>query len=461
MSITSLLGVARDAMLAQQAGVDVTGQNISNANTPGYVRRSVLLETRSSRGGPQGGVFAAGVLQSWDKFAHQRVVTESGNHGAATARSNALAAAEAVLAPGTGQTVSDKASAFFQAWTDLASKPDDPTARAAALARASDLAAAIGGAAVGLTALQGDLFKQSSGVASEVNERLGKIAKLNEQISTAQALGDNAPDLRDQRSRLVREVGERVEVKTIEEADGKITLLSSGSTLVDGVGASSLETGLDAATGKLQFKLHRTGGTTVDITSSVTTGTLGGIREARDADIPSLKDKLDQFAFDLANTVNTVHAAGFGLDGGTGRDLFTPPAAVAGAAYGFKVDPAIAGQPNMLAASTTAADLPGGNDTALAIAKLADAALGAFGGNPAEAFAQILGDVGVKKTAADADLTLRDATLTQANSLLESSSGVSLDEEMVNLTRYQRAFEASMRVVKVADELLAEIVNKL
>lgn len=460
MSITSLLGVARDALLAQAQGVDVAGQNISNATTPGYVRRSLLLETRSTRGGPQGGVFASGLARSWDAFAHERVVTESGHHGAASARSGALEAAMAVLHPGTGQTVGDRMTAFFGAWSDLANKADDPTARAAVLSKASDLAQSISGAANGLATARADLFTESKGVAGELNARLAKIADLNEQIATAQGLGDGAEDLRDQRGQLVREVGERIDVKAIADASGKLTLLSSGSVLVDGGGASSI--GVDMAPGgDLAIELRRPSGTVLDITAAVTSGTLGGLREARDKDIPALANKLDQIAFDLATSVNAVHITGFGLDGQGNRPLFAPPAAVSGAAYSFAIDPSVAGQPQNLAASKTAAGLPGDNSAALSMAQLGLTPLGAFGGSPAEAFAGLLGDVGVKKNAADSELSLRQATMGQASDLLESTTGVSVEEEMVNLTRYQRAFEASMKVLRTADELLSGLIRDL
>jgi len=134
---------------------------------------------------------------------------------------------------------------------------------------------------------------------------------------------------------------------------------------------------------------------------------------------------------------------------------------VKGAAYTFAVDPSVAGQPNKLGAAKNSADLPGGSDAAVAMAQLASAPLPGGGLPPAESFVGLTADVGVKKAAADSELTFRQATMGQADSLLESAGGVSVDEEMMNLTRYQRAFEASMRVVKTADELLSSLIKDL
>ena len=460
MGLTSILGVSQTAMLAQAQGIDVAGQNISNASTAGYVKRTLVLQTRSDPGAPQGGVFAGGVTRSWDSFAHQQVVTENGRHGAANARSDALASVESLIAPGTGLAISDRTNAFFTAWSALGTNPSDPTSRANVLAKAQDLAQAISSTAAGLSQARSDLLQEANGVAGEINERLTKIASLNEKIASAQALGDTAPDLRDQRSQLVKEVGERMDVRSIEDATGKITLLSSGSVLVDGKAASKVDVGL-SPDGKMAIQLKRPSGQTVDVTNAVTSGTLGGLREARDSDIPALQKKLDQTAYDLANAVNTVHSSSFGLDGQTGRALFKPPAQVAGAAYAFALDPQVAGKPNALAASSTAAGVPGGSDAAIAMAQLASKPLAGTGQPPAESFVNIQADVGTRKNAADAEVSFRETTLGQADNLLQSSAGVSVDEEMMNLTRYQRAFEASMRVVKTVDELLSNVIKDL
>lgn len=460
MSIQSLLGIAQGAMLAQAEAVDIAGQNVANSTTPGYVRRNVLLQTRSDRGAPQGGVYAAGVARSWDAFAHQRVVTEGGRQGAASARSGALATLESLVAPGQGQSLADRASAFFSAYSALSSNPRDSTARATVLGRAQELAQTVSQTAAGLADQRASLLKEATGTAGEINERLGKIAALNEKIATAQALGDTAPDLRDQRAQLLREVGERVDVRAIEDATGKLTVLSSGSVLVEGKGATRVDVGL-SQDGNLAITFQRPNGVSLDVTKAVTSGKLGGLRETRDADIPALQKKLDQTAYDLANAVNAAHAGGYGLDGQTGRNLFAAPAQVEGAAYSFAIDPELQGHPERLATAKSAADVPGGNDVALQIAQLASKPLGAGVENPAEALTGLASMVGVKKNAADAELTLRESTLTQADNLLQSSGGISIDEEMMNLTRYQRAFEASMRVVKTADELLTSIIKDL
>ena len=117
-SLFSLLGVARDGMQAQSSGVSVTGQNIANVNTPGYVRRGVLLSARPFGRDSDGGVTVMGISRSFSRFAHGRVVEEHGRRGAASARASALSATEAAVAPESG-TIADRVNGFFQAFDTL------------------------------------------------------------------------------------------------------------------------------------------------------------------------------------------------------------------------------------------------------------------------------------------------------------------------------------------------------
>jgi len=456
-SLFSLLGVARDGMQAQSSGVSVTGQNIANVNTPGYVRRGVLLSARPFGRDSNGGVSVNGISRTFSRFAHGRVVEEHGRRGAASARASALSTTEAAIAPSSG-TISDRVNSFFQSLDTLSGAPSDTSARLAVLQRAGALAQQVSTTASDLAAQRDGLFDQARGVAGEVNERLARIATLNRSIAEATSLGDAGADLRDQRDQLVQEVGDRLGARAVEDASGQVTLFSAGTVLVEGGNASSVSVTLDPAN-NLRLQVQQPGGATTDATAAMTQGTLGGLREARDVDVPSVQAALDRFAFDLSTAVNTAHASGFGLDGVTGRNLFSAPAVAAGAARAMALNPALAGQPDRVGAAGAATDLPGGNTVALQLAGLSSRALAGGTTPPAERFGAVASDLGVRLQAANAEEQLRDETVQQAETLRESASGVSLDEEMVNLSKFQRAFEASTRVLRVADELLDTLMK--
>jgi flagellar hook-associated protein 1 FlgK len=204
--------------------------------------------------------------------------------------------------------------------------------------------------------------------------------------------------------------------------------------------------------------VHQGNGPPVDITAGVTQGALGGLREARDTDIATSMSQLDQFAYDFSIAVNSIQGSGYGLDGVSGRPLFTPPTQVAGAAAQMSVDSSVAGNPNAIAASSSAADLPGGNDVANELAALADEPVGGAD-SPADAFASIQSQLGSAASSASTDAATRADTLTQAQNLNSSASGVNLDDQTVIMSQFQQAFQASAQVIQVTESLMNDVMQ--
>ena len=454
-SLFGLLSVVRDGLQAQSAAVDLTGQNVSNANTPGYVRRSAILAGNAA----DGGVLYQGVQRSFSQFTFGRLVNEQGLAGAANARSSALGQLEGVVAPSTGG-IGDQINQFMASLQALTGSPADPSVRATVLANAQSLAQTVSQTAIGIKNSRADMLANAQGVATALNQSLSQIAKLNQQIATATANGSDASSLKDQRDSLVSDVADKIGAKTITDAQGQVTLFAAGTTLVDGSTASSISVQTDA-NDNLQIQAHRADGSTVDVTTYANEGQLGGIREARDTDAANSLNQLDQLAYDFSTQVNTINSAGYGLDGTTGNAVFKWPPGVTNAAMSMTLDPAIIGHPEKIAASSTAAGLPSGNDVAIKLADLATQPLAATGGTPTDRFAAITSAIGSAKQSASNEAELRSSTVAQAQSMNDSASGVSIDEEMTNLTQYQRAFEASSKVLQATDELLQNLIQTL
>lgn len=164
----------------------------------------------------------------------------------------------------------------------------------------------------------------------------------------------------------------------------------------------------------------------------------------------------------MANAVNTQHAAGFAADGSTANNLFHVSGSVLGAARSLSLDAAVAGHPEKVAASSTAAGVPGNSSNAVALGQLADALISGGGTRTAtQAYSDIVGDIGLRKQNARLEAETREGILAQVTTMRESASGVNLDEEMVNLTKYQRAYDASAKVLSTADQLLADLIESL
>ncbi len=465
-SLLSVLNIARSGLTSSSAGLGVTGENITGANTAGFVRRSARLEARPLRQSVAAGVNFTGVDRAFDRFSYRNILREAANFGSADARSESLTYVEGVIAPGDEYGLDNSIAEFFAAFDDLAANAADPTARAAVIAASREVADGFNAASAGLFDSRNELLAQAQSVAGEINVRLGKIGELNTQIkaSASQDTSGKA-ELIDQRDQLVREVAQRIGATAIPDDDDGVTLLSSGSTLFDGEVTTDVQVSVDA-NGDLQIDFARNGNV-LNVTNKVTSGELGGLREARDTDIPELLTDLDQMAFDFATAVNTLHAAGAdnNVPPGSGLNLFADalnvPPPLAGAAAAMQINPVIAADSNLIAAALNPnSPPPGGNATAILISQLQNQSIGS-NGTPAETFGALSGKIGNKLHSAEGELRMRESTVAHADNLRDSISGVSLDEEMINLTKFQRAFEASMRVLQTADELITHLVRSL
>lgn len=458
-SLNQLLYTARDSLTAQSYGLSVTGQNITNVNTPGYVKRDPLLETRALGTATTGTVTATGLRRATDIYIERRELTARGSASAATEHDKQLASVEALFndlgATGMGSALDGLASSF----SALAANPNDPTVRSAVLGAADAFASRANSIGNSISDQKNELFKAAQDTTKEINEKANSIAQLNRRILSAEAQGEDAADLKDMRNNLLLGLSTLVDVRTIPDDKGSIIVQASGATLVEGVDARSLSIDL-SSDGKLRILSSKASGNTTEVTQFLTGGRLAGIKEARDVDLFDVGDKLDKLVFDVASAVNTQHAAGFGADGVSGRDLFDVPAVTLGAARGIRVSADVAGNPTAIAAAATAASAPGGTGNAVALSDVFNKPV-VGGRTAAEYYGDMVGDIGQRKAAVAQAVDTQNAIKDQVQSMRESVSGVSLDEEMVSLTKYQRAYEAAGRVLTTVDELLQDLINRV
>lgn len=471
-TLFSILSTAQGGIAANSTGISVAGENITGANTPGFSRRTALIENRPLGGAQAGGVTVAGIARSHGLFAERALLVEQGYWGAADSRATALARAEEVMAPGDGFGLDDRFADFFEAWDDLGQKPDDLALRRNLVTKGEGLAQAFNSTASELERIRANLFSDAETIVDEVNSRLARANELNDKVASSPANTSGKAELQDERDRLVREIAERLSLTVVTNDDGSVALLSSGVALLDKGVVRTLSVSLqpyDPATPTdprtaLKFEATLPGGTARDITDGVTGGRLAGIREARDVDLIGFAEELDQLAFDFAGAANAIHTAGLDLNLAAPPDLFVgglgAVAAPPGSAVDITFNPTIVADLRTIGAATAANPPPGGNANALLLSALQSTSIAGLG-TPSERVGQLLARVGNQRVGAETDQRLRDSTRSHAEQLREESSGVSLDEEMIQLTKFQRAFQASMRVMQTADELLQELVQRL
>jgi len=331
--------------------------------------------------------------------------------------------------------------------------------RAAALAKAAELAAAFQQTSSVLSGARADANQYVVSDVKVVNTKLSQIGDLNQRIAKAEVDGSEASDLRDQRDKAIRDVADRVPVSVMEAptGGGVSLLLAGGQSLVTAEGTVNQLAVVYAQNGDVSITKNAAG-QNVDVTDLMTSGSVGGYLRARDGAIADAQNNLDQLAYDMAQSYNDVHTTGTALDGNSGRNLFDPITSVDGAANAFAVSSDVAGNPRFLALSASAAELPSDNTVALQLASLSSAPVALGGMSVVEALASLTSSVGFAVQSAGHAESFSNDALTQIQSLHDSVSAVSSDEEMMSMMSYQRAYQASLKVVQVADELLGDLM---
>jgi flagellar hook-associated protein 1 FlgK len=450
VGLTNLLDIGRSSLLSHQAAITTTSNNIANVSTEGYSRR----ESQFREIGPLSGVRREGIRRETDRYLASRLLLARGRVGTAASAANQLRAIERLFSDGEG-SIGDRMDQFFASLRVLATSPSDEQLRRDLITQADSFADTVSNTALRLEDERRQADQQLDGLVGEVNDLIAEIAKINPRIVEFEAQGQDAGDLRDQRDLLLGGLAEILDVDAFEDDRGQLTVLFNGMTLVQGQSTSSIEAAADPALGGLQrIDLINPAGARSDVTGTLRRGQLGGLLGLRDDVIPAAQARVDQLAFDIATAFNAVHQSGFGLDAVTGRDFFNQPAAVTNAARNFQLVAGLEQNPGWVAASTTAALADGGNDNLLALQQLDGATL-AFGGTRTfgEEVSEIMADIG--RTVRDNQQTLDQATveLEQLSGMREAAVGVSIDEELVDITRFQRAFQAASRIITTVQQM--------
>ncbi|HEY5958118.1 MAG TPA: flagellar hook-associated protein FlgK, partial [Polyangiaceae bacterium] len=344
----------------------------------------------------------------------------------------------------------------------LAARPDDTTVRVELLDKIDVFTSRVRQMGDTLATQKTDMLSRARDVATDANQRASEIAQLNQRIVQAKQSGQDAANLIDQRNAKILDLSGIVDVRTIDGADGSIMIQTAGTMLVEGFNARELSVQLDED-GKLQILASRMGGAKPDsdVTAGLSGGKLAGIKEARDEDLFDVADRFDKFVFDVGSSINAQHQQGVGLDGSTNLNIFDVGTTSVGAARSVKISDDVFGKPEALAASVDALDLPGGSGNAVLLGKLAETP-NVFGNRtPSQAYGDLVGIVGVRRASARSEVELRKNIFDQTQAVRDSTSGVSLDEEMVSLQRYQRAYEAAGKVISTVDGLLEELMARI
>jgi flagellar hook-associated protein 1 FlgK len=452
-SLSSILSTATQSLLAQEAAISVTNNNIANANTVGYSRETVSLQeaapTLSGSISVGNGVTLTGIQSVHDELLSLRIQQQTSQQSSADAQVNALTQIQ-TLFPTTGTSLSSSLSSFFSSLSALSSNPTSTANRQTVLSSAQTLVNQFNTISAGLSSPSSSLNTTVSTDVTQINQLSAQAASLNQQITQQNATGQSSGTLQDQLGQVETQLATLTNLTVTHGADGDSLSTGNGTPLVLGNQSYALTTSTGSG-GNLQV-LDSSG---TNITSAINSGDLGGTIQVRDNDIPTLQNSLDTLANQFATAFNAAQSTGFDQNGAQGTALFTIPTTVAGSAAAIKLTTT-----NATAIAASSDGSSGSNGNIANLVALQSATLPSGQSATAQA-SNLIYQVGSLTSNANQESSAVALSLTSLNAQLSSVSGVSVDEESANLIRYQQAYEASAKVVSTIADLFQTTLNMI
>jgi len=461
MSTFGTLNTAVSGLLAMQRAMDTAGQNVVNATTPGYSRQRVELSSvgaptsatfHTGAKVPVGGVQVDAVSRIRDAFLEATRAAAGGRQEALAARHDTLAGAQLLLSePGT-TGLQAGLDGFYAAWHELSLNPSDSAAGSVVIQKGQAVAEQLHAVGDGIAAGWASAFDRLSQTVDQANQAASDLASLNQKLLEGSSTGRSVNELLDRRDTLVRTLADLVGGQAVPGPDNQISVSVNGITIVHGSTAQTL-----TLTGAVEYGDAVTdppaiswGGTDVPVDSGAAAGYLAALR----TDLPNLGASVDGVAVALRDAVNAVHATGFTRSGAAGAAFFSGTGA-----RDLAVVPA---SPADLAMTSAPGTINGAvalkiGDLALDVAS--SAALG--GGIGASArWRDLTTALGTQVQSLGAAVTVQESVVNAADDAVNADSGVNLDEEMTSMMLFQRAYQASARVITTVDEMLDTLVNR-
>lgn len=448
--LTSLLN-STGALQVYGRAFSVIQNNITNANTPGYVEQeqSLVAAPFDPAAGLTGGVLAGRLISARSTYLEQAVRNQQQLLGDAQQRAGDLSQIQSLFDTSGQSGVAGALNAFFNSFSQLSVNPNDPVGRQNAIDAAAGVAQAFNQSAIGLTQVSNTVDGETRDAVNSINDLTAQIASFNANVRTnAQAGGDVGLDAR--LHTALEQLSVLVNYSVVKTSDGSYALFAGGQTpLVLGDHAYPLS--VDFSTSKTA--IQDTQGNDVTNQLEGAGGSLGALLKENNVTLPGYRAALDSVAQTLADTVNTTLNQGIDRNGNAPtKNLFTYNASL-GSAFTLSTTDIT---PDEIAAALPAA--PGGNGNAIAIAQLATQPLVA-GFTFTQAFGNLGGLVGRDIAAATRDKAAQLDLVNQAQTQRDATSGVSLDKEATKLLQFQQAYQAVGKLVGVLNSLTETVMN--
>ncbi len=485
------LQIAKTALAVSQKAISLSGHNISNANTQGYTRQRIIVEAidpsyphariaQVNKGAIGGGVAVTMIDQIRSDYLDRQFRNQNTKLGYWQTRADELEYIETVINELSGSSISKAMADFFDSLSDLSADPSSKEIRTTVQQNALKMTETFNRYYDQLVDLQ-NLYNDSMKLTvDEINDLLNGISSFNKQIFAYELSGEKANDLRDKRNLLIDQLSGLINITCTEASNGQLVVSCDGVDLVNHTTVTLLEARPEL-TGEVSgepgyYEIYLGSPGTV---FSFSGGKLQALKELRDSNavdkigIPRILQSLNTLARSIAEQFNAIHSTGYTMPYGgnasqTGINLFDVPSGDYSliTAGNFTLSAAVLDNVFNIAASNTLIDLSaantqaGNNIIALAMVTLS-ASKGLPGVDNFENFLKsTVVEVGIESATSRKNAASQQTIMDNITERKQSISGVSLDEEMIQLVAYQHSYSAAARVLTAIDEALDVLINR-
>ncbi len=489
-NIYSIMNIGKSSILANQTVISTTSHNISNAETEGYSKQRAIFTANDPLKTYAGYVGQGTSITDIDRLntrlIHNQMVKNQSELGYYEKSYSLATSVESVFSDATGYDIQSAITDFFNSFTKLSATPDDMALRENVRRTANIMCDRFQKTDSELLEIQTSINSELESNITEVNRLTEQIASLNAEIASLEYTGHEAGDLRDKQELLIRNLAKIIDIDTFTDSKGFVNIsVDSGEAIVTGNSFNKLvltpATNIDGFNNGIAVIK---GNEQVDITDDLGEGTIGALVNMRDVTVQGYRDRMNELASGIAQQVNIIHNNATNPSGSFTllEDPFNPGNALGGGdfftdsdgsgiitAANISIETAITNSLSAIAVaqSSDIESVQGDNRNAIVLSKLMDTQfMSDTNYDPAngnETFLQYYQDT-VSATGHDVlDFKAKASNATneseQLSSLREEIAGVNVDEELIDLDKFKKAYEACSKIIAAADEMLQNILD--
>ena len=450
MGLSRVFDIAQKSLATYQSAIDVTSNNIANSSNTDYSRQQVILSTSPSQ--QQGnfiwgtGVQIAQIQRVRDQLTEEQIRATNSKYSDNSTRNDILNQVQTLFSEPSDVGLSSISSAFFNSWEQLSVTPNSTALRNNVIQAAQNLSEKIQTINKGFDTVKTNIYDQINSNVTTINADIKQIQSLNTQIFKAQSTGLQPNDLLDNRDKVIADLSKLVNINVSYDSSNSAVVSIGGAFVADRGSYTQLK--VTSSGGKLQL-------TTADgsVTANLSGGSTNAMMDLYNNKIPGYQSSLDSYVNNLMTSVNAEHSQGYTISNPSQTNINFFDSYTNGV---LTINSQVLNDPQKIAVSKDGTS--GNGDIALNISGLLTTA-GSGGTSLQDQYNTLIANVGNDTKAASDTANSYNLVLQQLNQQKDSNSGVSVDEEMMNVIKYQRSYDASAKIVKMADDMLQTLLN--